>query len=810
MVGMNAVGNAMGAMPMMNNGVGGVPRGGQGSAHEGKQKLNTHIYDYFIKNELYDCARAMIQSDCPISTLSSTKTSPGRRRDGEVNGIDENGMDTDSKDEVLSKRPDDLPVPDTPQDIPEGSFLYDWWCLFWDVFSAQRTKKPKHGEAVPSGQGGSAMQYVQHTQASRMRQEQQQQMLRQMNPQINQQLNQQYQNMMRGMPPGGMNMGQGELRQKALQNSRNATPQMVQQMKSQQLMHQQMQRDGSDNDINGQQRPNSPSSAENAPSPSKRPRLDGGPFVMPNGRGQPQGMPGQQLGSAQALQANQLLAANGINPNQLTASQFNSFQQQNPTVQQRSIQVYAQNLAQHQRSALNNQTLPKTMNNAAGVPNQGSPMMQGADVQNIGTVSMDNFYSGQPTQMRGMQGANGQGNHALHDYQMQLMLLEQQNKKRLMMARQEQDLQQRPDGAPGPNGQAAFPPGMSPQGSRSGQSPGPNDQMKRGTPKINPSGLPGSPLPDGSMPNNRASPAPMNFQPGQMPPEMTPQLYQQQMKTMGDMAMGGVPHGNVMRPPSSHPQPLGPQFNPAQLELIARQQQQQVQAQQAGRMPNGAWQQGPQGQVPMMQQPPQGQQSQPMGTPQTRNQQMPPPQAPPAGANANGRTQPSSPQPPVAPSPQQSNKANPKAKKDGKPKRPTKKGSTTTAATPSSEADPAPTPTPSTPITPQNPNSFNLQKGQNGPVQTGNTQAPTSAPAPAPLAQPPEQNHVGAFGPMDDTNNAGFDLTFGSLDTGDVLESFDFDSYLTEGDASGGPFNFDPSSFNLGNPDGVEAGTGDV
>lgn len=33
----------------------------------------------------------------------------------------------------------------------------------------------------------------------------------------------------------------------------------------------------------------------------------------------------------------------------------------------------------------------------------------------------------------------GQGNHALQDYQMQLMLLEQRNKKRLLMARQEQD-----------------------------------------------------------------------------------------------------------------------------------------------------------------------------------------------------------------------------------------------------------------------------------------------------------------------------------------------------------------------------------
>ena len=43
----------------------------------------------------------------------------------------------------------------------------------------------------------------------------------------------------------------------------------------------------------------------------------------------------------------------------------------------------------------------------------------------------------------------GQPNHALQDYQMQLMLLEQQNKKRLMMARQEQDSKNGQDGGPG-------------------------------------------------------------------------------------------------------------------------------------------------------------------------------------------------------------------------------------------------------------------------------------------------------------------------------------------------------------------------
>jgi hypothetical protein len=58
-------------------------------------------------------------------------------------------------------------------------------------------------------------------------------------------------------------------------------------------------------------------------------------------------------------------------------------------------------------------------------------------------------------------------NHALQDYQMQLMLLEQQNKKRLLMARQEQDsMMSRPDVPPVANGQSA--PNIPPQGSRAG------------------------------------------------------------------------------------------------------------------------------------------------------------------------------------------------------------------------------------------------------------------------------------------------------------------------------------------------------
>jgi hypothetical protein len=62
------------------------------------------------------------------------------------------------------------------------------------------------------------------------------------------------------------------------------------------------------------------------------------------------------------------------------------------------------------------------------------------------------------------------GNHALQDYQMQLMLLEQQNKKRLLMARREQDsMLSRPDVLPVTNGKSA--PNIPPQSSRAGVPP---------------------------------------------------------------------------------------------------------------------------------------------------------------------------------------------------------------------------------------------------------------------------------------------------------------------------------------------------
>jgi hypothetical protein len=81
-----------------------------------------------------------------------------------------------------------------------------------------------------------------------------------------------------------------------------------------------------------------------------------------------------------------------------------------------------------------------------------------------------------------------QGNHNLQDHQLQLMMLERQ-KKRLLMAQQEQGDTSGPHAQGTVGDPAGFPPSMSPQGSRAGPLPNHIDQIKRGTPKMNQQGL---------------------------------------------------------------------------------------------------------------------------------------------------------------------------------------------------------------------------------------------------------------------------------------------------------------------------------
>jgi hypothetical protein len=105
--------------------------------------------------------------------------------------------------------------------------------------------------------------------------------------------------------------------------------------------------------------------------------------------------------------------------------------------------------------------------------------------------------------------------------------------------------------------------------------------------------------------------------------------------------------------------------------------------------------------------------------------------------------------------------------------RPTKKNSTANADV----ADPPATPTPSTPITPVHAASFNGSGGK----------GPNAAAIPAPTSNPTSQP-VQQMPPTDQTSNnfdnygdsQAFNLDFSTLENPDVLENFDFDSFLNQ------------------------------
>ncbi|KAK5252271.1 hypothetical protein LTS03_004852 [Exophiala xenobiotica] len=690
MTGMNppaTAGGPVGGGMMMNNGSPAMQVNTSPSPDQVKAQLNTYIYEYFLKLGLYDHARRLVNEDkFEIRTKPAVKQSPGRRKDGEVNGVDADAMDTDIRDDI----PDDLPRPmHAAENTPGIGFLFEWFSIFSDLFTAhQRSSKMQGGQTV--NMGPAAQYLLQHQNMQRMRESQQSQNLAR--PNVMQQ-NYAVRNIRNNIMNGNM--------PREMANKMPSTPQQLQQMNkaamSQQQQQQQMQRDQGDVDMNG--RPSSPVEGENGGSPSKRPRLEGQHFnggMMPNVR---PGMPN--------VGPQNMMIQNAFNPN-MNNAQFRP----NGAMPQKPMQ-------------------PGMANGMINMGNAGSPMMQGmTPAQFTENMQMEMYnprIGGQ--QMQGTPGGGQSGNHALQDYQMQLMLLEQQNKKRLMMARQEQDNAVNRDGAPMVGMQ---PGGMSPNGSRTGTSPIPGDQMKR-TPQLG--GLPGSPSAAEAMAGR--SPAGMNFMNGMPTGDFNPAMF---MKDNQGMMMPGGPN---MRPPTSMDMQ----------QAMARQQQAQ---RMAGQFPGGQ---------PMVQQPSQGQPA-PMGTPGQRNE-MPPPQAPPV--NSAQRNQPGSPQSSNAPpTPSTANKPNPKSKKgkeDSNKKKTTKKNSAANAA--SSENEPPATPTPSTPITPVHPQGFNGPAGKPG---------------------APDQN---------------FNLDFSTLENSDVLENFDFDSFLnTTNDDTfnfdgaigvGGDFGLDPS-----------------
>lgn len=124
------VGGAVG--PQMSVGTPGSS-GASLTQDETIKRLNTAIYDYLLRNELYDIAK-QFHVKMPIEIKADTKQSPNQRGGQQANGVDDS-MD-EIKDPAIMNRPDGLPLPSGVS----GPFLQDWWCQFWEVWASHRNK----------------------------------------------------------------------------------------------------------------------------------------------------------------------------------------------------------------------------------------------------------------------------------------------------------------------------------------------------------------------------------------------------------------------------------------------------------------------------------------------------------------------------------------------------------------------------------------------------------------------------------------------------------------------------------------------
>lgn len=128
MAGMNQIGGPVGCGQPTNGIQGGRRNTPEEPAHQ--DRFHGYIYEYFIKEKHWDVARSMLQAG--LVSGHSQKASPGGRP---LNGV--NDLSDDVKEE---KKPDDLPEPPIQQQTPgaEYSFLWEWWCVFWDMYKARR------------------------------------------------------------------------------------------------------------------------------------------------------------------------------------------------------------------------------------------------------------------------------------------------------------------------------------------------------------------------------------------------------------------------------------------------------------------------------------------------------------------------------------------------------------------------------------------------------------------------------------------------------------------------------------------------
>jgi len=148
----------------------------------------------------------------------------------------------------------------------------------------------------------------------------------------------------------------------------------------------------------------------------------------------------QHQNSNTIFTAKQCLVNNGINPARLTHDQLYSFTLQSPEVQAKSIQIYAQNMAknQHQQERPQDSQMERKLNEGQ----DRTCLLKTRQKATSSDIASPNLQGGSsPTmQLPIAPLPNKPKIYGLQEYQMQLALLEQQNKKRWLMAQEEQKI----------------------------------------------------------------------------------------------------------------------------------------------------------------------------------------------------------------------------------------------------------------------------------------------------------------------------------------------------------------------------------
>lgn len=835
-----------------------------GEARGAQILLNSYIYDYMLKNAWSAAARAFMEvAEVPLSGERHSGTKEERIQLDTIDGLGGGDKDTclgnsESKGDasalsVLKQDPTHTTDSETggtysgllqpaviPVDTP-GGFLLEWWTVFWDIFNAK------------SGKGGSDAATAYFAHAQKMKHEQQRAIASMGQPHIvmiNPQTNSAAFNpaFMRtfDIPNGMVNVStpsdtttqgmdtqiigtiplnektrQALMRQAMNNNIRRFSPSaaQIQQLKNQQFLQNQQQSSASqiqrnqrdlETDVNGQaQSSRSPALSNQVLSPSKRQKLSpDGSYTPVQGTIQtrPQ-MIQNNLAAAsttlQTQQAKQMLLNSGISPVGLTQQQFTAFQSQSPSMQQRQLQEYTQNLANQQQRVIN---ITKGQ-----VSNQGVPSIMASDGNEIGP---NDFYGNILSSQQNC--ATNANNHTLEDYQMQLMFLEQQNKKRLMMTHQDQERLQSQDSSTFQI--------LSPQGVRNVLSPKNNhNDTKPGISKVTHQNGPNSPtdgpLTQQSNVSRNTSPNVATYN-GQIQSDTHPQImFFNQTKAIGDMQNDGMiinPNGHIIRSQiadqaiyTNNPQLQIAMINgrPEHLinprivrtnqpnaiwqqqqimqHLVNQNQNRNVQIQNMNHSQGHLNQHSSQNQIsqqPQQQSQAQLQQLQQSQSSQLQQQQIQTSQnilqSTSANQTSQGHIQSSSPivQNNVSPTPSQINKSNLVREKKGKDTRKSKKTLSGAPVTPISESS-----SPGTPITSHNTGNFTHANS----TSQGNSllQAPTSiAPASESMQTQIDPPSSSSFANIDNGDPSSFlnDFSAGNdLDLG-MMNDFDFDSFLED------------------------------